>query len=103
MCSSSSWKTLVCQSRVEILVAAVVSMVSHLVATDESAPHKSFNAFLNSLSFLPSQELGEVIGICWQFSSLAVSGNISKYKVAFAVLGGWFVGFWFQCVWFLSL
>lgn len=38
----------------ETLVAMVVSVVPHLAATDGSAPHESFSAFLNSLSFLPS-------------------------------------------------
>lgn len=47
MCSPSPWQTLFCQSLLETLVAAVVSMVPHLVATDGSAPHKSFNALLN--------------------------------------------------------
>lgn len=77
---------LFCQSLLETLVAAVVSIVPYFIATDGSAPDKPFNAFFNSLLFLPSQEHREAIGVCWQFSSLAVSKNMSKYKVAFAVL-----------------
>lgn len=90
MCSPSPWQTLLafCQSLLETLVAVVVSMVPPLIATDGSAPHKPINAFLSSVSFLPSGEHREAIGVCWQFSSLAVNKNISKYKVAFAVLWG---------------
>lgn len=101
MCSPSPWQTLFCQSLLETLVAAVVSMVPHLAATDGSAPCVPLNAFLNSLSFLPSQEHREAIGICWQLSSLAVSRKISKYKVEFTVMLVFclffFFGFWF-CV-----
>lgn len=53
MCSHSSWQTLFCQSLLETLVAAFVSMEPYLVATEKSTPHKSCNAFLNTLSFLP--------------------------------------------------
>lgn len=49
MCSPSPWQTLFCLSLLETLVAAVVSMVPHLVATEGSAPCEPFNAFLNSL------------------------------------------------------
>lgn len=105
MCSPSPWQTLLafCQSLLETLVAVVVSMVPPLIATDGSAPHKPINAFLSSVSFLPSGEHREAIGICWQFSSLAVNKNISKYKVAFAVLWGFFFCWVLVLVWFFCL
>lgn len=64
-------------------VAAVVSMVPCLIATDGSTPHKPFNAFLK-----------EVVGPCWLFSSFVVKHK--HVQSCYVAGGGWLVLVWFR-------